>query len=138
MPSFVTSNDCDEEALTDWKERLNDSTHFLHLFTNNITPVPATALGDLVEATFAGYAPIDMTGKWGAIFKVLNGLYQMDSDVVEFTATVGANETCYGWYIADDTILKFSKRFAAPILFTPTVVASIKLSPQVFSVSILE
>jgi len=135
---IVASNKSVEEALTNWINTLDDGDHRLRLFSNDITPTPGTLLDAFVEATYAGYTVKDPSGTWGAIYKVLNGLYQTDGTVFNYAATAGADQTVYGWYIDDGVVVRLSRRFNAPILMKPDVTFSLQIFPQGFATSILE
>jgi hypothetical protein len=77
------------------------------IFTNAITPDQTTVLADLIEAAFAGYAPV--TVPWVAFG--LNGVsanagYAIAAPI-GFTNSSGADQTIQGYYVTDagNTIL---------------------------------
>ncbi len=78
----------------------------LSLFQNNITPTPATALADFVEATFTGYSR-----KTGIVsFVTYNdsgtGDQIVNGTVLQLFAATGTPtpQTVYGWYLQDSAL----------------------------------
>lgn len=138
MTSIVSSNYFDEIVAGWWKENMEDGFHHLRLYRNDFTTIPSTSLPDFVEANFDGYAAKDVDTAWNAIFKVLNGLYQFDSDAFTWVGGTLADQVVYGWYIEDGTDVIISKRFPSPIHVVMDTSIILTISPQVFSVSILE
>jgi hypothetical protein len=71
------------------------------LFVNNIVPTPQTALGDLTEATFAGYAELTLLKTW-SVGGVGGGqpTAVLDQPTV-FTSSgpTSPAQTVYGWYL---------------------------------------
>lgn len=78
---------------------LPSQTPQLHLFKNSYTPVVGTLLSDLTEATFPGYAPINLTlGSTPTINGSDQGQYQWLANTWTCSTTFGG-ETEVGWYI---------------------------------------
>lgn len=89
----------------------------LRLFQNNIAPVPATALGAFVQATFDTYVARVLTGTWSAISLVMSGQWQMLTGVYVYASPATTGNTLYGYYIDDGTGVLQSERFPVPIVF---------------------
>lgn len=105
-----------EKARAAW----NGTALRLHLFQNNLTPTTNTVIGDFTEATFAGYAAVDII-TWSAP-SVAAHVATIGAAVRTFTrSTTGAGQTIYGYYVTNngDTILWWSERDPnAPITLT--------------------
>ena len=72
----------------------------MHLFTNNVTPAEDTVIGDLTEATQAGYAIISLpNGTWTVTTtsSITTGVH------TEVTFSFSENATLYGYFITDGT-----------------------------------
>jgi hypothetical protein len=141
MGGVVVSNAQLEDALNWWVDTWMDSGATLEVFENDFTPDPATELGDFVPATFGGYASVSLSGQWGASMKVIDGKYQRDSAEFTFTCTAAPTLDVYGWYVylgSGAGALRMSGRFPAPISMAIGVVFKITLSPQSWSLSIIE
>jgi len=120
---------------------LNTAQTYVRLFSNNFTPDPASVLGDFTEATFGGYAAVQVNSKFGSPYKVIDGEYQTDSSAFTFTQTTGANQLIYGWYLTwfDGSTTWVLK---SAVLQTPWLMAvggslSITLSPQLWALILL-
>lgn len=93
----------------------------VRLFTNNITPVPATVLADLTEASYPGYAGFTWT--LGTPFLVPpDDKAFVPSAVATFGCpTSGGDVNVYGIYVRFYLVtwtLLYSQRFAgAPLVF---------------------
>lgn len=101
----------------------------LHLFKNNITPDVQTALADLEECDFDGYAA-SAAVTWGSVIHAGADSVQIASDAKEFVATGGTTpNNIYGWYVTDGAGTGYlgAERFDEPI---PVVEAGNGLSLQ--------
>jgi len=71
------------------------------LFTNNIVPGLSTTLAGLVEAAWAGYAPISQS--WSNF--TTNGVSGHNgfgiAAPINFANTSGVNQSAYGYYVTD-------------------------------------
>jgi len=114
-----------------------NSNHSLRLFTNDVNPKPAMALSAFSEATFPGYARVNMAGKWKAVFKVIDGEYQFSSLDVTFAATGASNETVYGWMLVGGSTLKLSCKLPFGKLMTVGQVVTIRIDCITWAASIL-
>lgn len=102
----------------------------IRLFQNNYTPVAATVIGDLTEATFSGYAQITLAG--GAVAGALDAENRavITWNAVTFTKAGATGNTIYGYYIVDNGgVLLWLERFDAPISMT-TDGAFITITPK--------
>ena len=137
MPEITYSNQAVEQAATDLKAQLNDGIFYMRLYKNNFSPVPGDAAGAFTEADFDGYAAIDVTGTWGAITKIVNGLYEIAGAEFSFLGGTTANQTVYGWYIEGSGEWICGKAFPAPILVKAGLFVKVTVNPQTVSLSIL-
>ena len=93
------------------------TTPNVHLFTNAVNPNSRTVLGDLTEATFAGYATVALPALAGPVH------VQPDSEAllaeVNFIAgsVVSPGENIHGFFITDTTnaILYAAEAFDDPV-----------------------
>ena len=106
----------------------------LRLFQNNWTPTVTDTVANYTEATFSGYAAVDISALWGAAYT--NGAGQGEIDCPEQTFAFGGgaiSNYVYGAYVLSaGGILVYAERFAAPvymsaspdqIIYTPKVTA---------------
>lgn len=78
------------------------SGSIMGLFVNNVTPTAQTTLAELTPATFAGYAPVNLT--WGSLLSEGNGAALLVSNLANFRATDGVTPNIvYGFYVIDKT-----------------------------------
>jgi hypothetical protein len=133
---LVASNYSTQKALDNVLTNLN-SASYLGVYSNNLTPTPATVWADLVEATFSGYARVNLAGLWGSSGAIMDGEYKSDLPAQTFTGT-GSSQTVYGWFVIDATPhLWLSQLFPAPITVTSGVNFSIALQLQNWALSIV-
>lgn len=88
--------------------------HSVHLFKNDINPSNLDVVGLYDEATFSGYASINLT--MGAAYLNAYAIGEVDSTLNSFTST-GASpvNTVYGAFILDaGGILVCAERFDIP------------------------
>jgi hypothetical protein len=91
----------------------------MRLFTAPAVPTAATLLAGVTEATFPGYAAVPLVPS-GAPIVDGNGNGANPFPSATFTATGGAPQTVYGWYVTDDSNAKLIdiKLFdAGPLVF---------------------
>jgi len=140
MGSIVEANAGLLDALTDKLDNYLSVGAELRLFQNDFTPDPASELTDFTEATFGGYAPIDLAAEWNAVFKVIDGKYQADTNAQEFECTGSPGQTVYGWFVVQASPsdhVRISGRFVSPIVVTPGTIFQITISEQEWSLSII-
>lgn len=86
----------------------------LHLFQNDVTPDGTTVIGGLTEATFSGYASVELVpATWG--FTTASTAVALYGAAVNFTSDADSqNQPIYGYYITGATSgdLKYAERFA--------------------------
>ena len=136
MPAALFSNALLLARATTLRSFLNTGLN-LRLFTNSLTPTPATPLSAFTEATFTGYTPLSLSGQFGPPILVTDGLWQIDSGVLTWSCTGGSGETINGWYLDDGT-----QMLACQLLDTPVVIGSggvytLEIRPQEIAQSIL-
>lgn len=92
----------------------------LKLFQNNHTPAPTDTEANYTEATFSGYASVDISLSWGAAFVNGNGQGEIDCTQQTFTFGGGAvTNNVYGAYVVDTLgKLVYVERFAAPVFMS--------------------
>lgn len=115
MSALITSNSLLQYQATSVFQLLNSDV-WLRLFKNDFVPGPANELGDMIEATFPGYAPIHLINLWLAPVKVRNGVYAIRLPEKDFLATSGNGSMVYGFYVSRGPALLCSGRFDTPIL----------------------
>jgi hypothetical protein len=121
-----------EKSRTDF-----NTSHHLRLFKNNFTPDPSKALSDFTEATYTGYAAVNLNGQFAASTKVQDGEYQTQSGTYTFSYTSGATQAIYGWYIDDGTDWKCAYLFPSPITLDVGVSFTIQVNYQEWALSIV-
>jgi len=92
----------------------------LKLFTNNVSPVPATVAVDLTVAVGGGYADITLLPSTAVVSTVL-GVVQVayPQQTFSFTGLLIGPQIIYGYYIVDaDGVLICSERNS--VAFSPT------------------
>jgi hypothetical protein len=92
----------------------------LILFVNQVTPTKETVIGDLVEATFNGYAEVEEL-VFGTPYQNVNGQAQMNAPSVDFVSTDGViQETVFGWALvnAAKTALYYCELLTTPVPIT--------------------
>lgn len=136
MPMPVLSNPLLTARATSLAALLN-AGHKLKLFSNALTPTPATPLSAFVEASFAGYIGVDLTNQFGAPTKVVDGQWQIATPFFTFTCTAAPGQTIYGWWIDDGTNVKMSQAFDAAVNIAVGSPYMLQIQPQEISQSIL-
>jgi hypothetical protein len=77
-----------------------------HLYTNNLTPTLATALVNLTEAGWTGYAAVTLDFTNFTINGVAgNSGYALASPIT-FTNSTGSTVNPYGYYVTDTAVTK--------------------------------
>lgn len=78
------------------------STLVLRLYVNNRgTPLVTDTAANYTEATFTGYAALNLTS-WGTAFLNANNQGEVDEILRTFTRTsTGTVQTVYGYYLTD-------------------------------------
>lgn len=89
----------------------------LHLYSTNVLVTPQTAIGDMVEPTFTGYAAVASIA-FGAAVNAPNGAALSQAPSEQFVCSGGTpTDIIYGWYLTDsgNTSLKLVVPFATPV-----------------------
>lgn len=91
----------------------------LHLFVNDITPMPDSVTTDFVEASFPGYAPISLSS-WGAVTKDSDDVYSADHPAVSFTlSSSSGGQNIYGWFMTlNSEVYEAARDINAPIVLS--------------------
>lgn len=137
MPAPVTADQLIQARADDLRTLLN-SGHHLRLFSNNLALTPDTALADFTEATYGGYAPVDLAGQFSAISKVQPGEWQFSAGPYSFARTGAPTGNVWGWYVADATHWRLAQKFASFIEMTLSSSFELVIKPQGWSLSLLQ
>ena len=94
----------------------------IHLFQNNITPVPTNVVGDFIEADFPGYVASDSI-TWNTPYLDAGLNANVVGQMLEFElSSASVTQTIYGYYAVgkqgSDTVgitLIYSERFGQPV-----------------------
>jgi len=118
-----------EQALLERMLNTSSGNTVLRLYTNSLTPVEGTVVGDFTEATAAGYAAKTLAeGSWTVA--VAGGI--SDATFAQQTFTFTAAETVEGYFITDvgATEVLWAEKFAAPAN-VPSGGGTIKITPKI-------
>jgi hypothetical protein len=92
-----------QQQLAQWRDFvLTEPDYTLHLFKNDYTPVPGSALGDYVEADFPGYAADTIPNtEWGTVTVAAHVASMTQTEVNSFEANAAGfvSQTVYGYYV---------------------------------------
>lgn len=90
----------------------------LHLFTDDVEPVPESVFGDFTKAIFGGYSPAELAREnWEAPALVDDAAVSTYTDTpITWTCLTGP-ETVYGYLVTDifDAVLLIAEKLAAPV-----------------------
>lgn len=103
----------------------------LHLYKANVDPTDNTVIGDLTEATEAGYSSITLTG---ASWTVSTSSGISTAEYAEQTFTITEAATYYGYYVTQTSSggLVWCERFDATSGFIlPSGGGTIAITPKV-------
>jgi hypothetical protein len=118
-------------ALEAFVNKTAPQNQILKLFQNNITPSDTDTAGTYTEATFTGYAAINLTGSsWNA---ATAGTITYSAQQT-FTASGSAvSNSIYGYYIVQATsgILMWSERDASAPFTVANTGDAVKLTPTI-------
>jgi len=114
---IIASNDLLKERAESLR-LLFDAGHSLRLFENDFEPLVSSVIGAFAEASYPGYARVNMAGQWRAVFKVIDGEWQFSSNDVTFTSTGPSNVSVFGWFLVGSNKVKLSCRLPFPVLMT--------------------
>jgi len=110
-----------EAALTWLVNRWSAATPaVLRLFRNDFQPTPATLASSFMEANFAGYNPVLLTGELTPPAKVQDGFWESLSDLYEFTPPAAPpGNVIFGAYLTLAGVAVASGRFDQSITMNP-------------------
>lgn len=100
----------------------------IKLYTNNLTPSEATVIGNIDEATQAGYTAVTLVGSdWTVATNSLNvSTAQYSAQTFTFTTAV----TCYGYFVTDTSNrLLWLERFSTAPFALPSPGGEIAITP---------
>lgn len=107
------------------------------LFVGPFTPNPESAIGDLTEATFTGYARFALTPATGPVNPESAGISAADWPRAIFTNTDALySGVAYGWFIAD--VATHGKLFAAASFPSPIPITGAGASVSVLLQGVLD
>lgn len=112
----------------------------LRIFLNDFEPNPDTALIEFIEATYGGYARVDLAAEWNAPYKVVDGLYQVDTNEFTYEYTGIPAQNVYGWYIVQTSgtpSVRMCGRFPGPVFMNAGATFKLIISPQSWALSII-
>jgi hypothetical protein len=119
-----------QSVISLWRAYLQSGST-LRMYQSNNTPTLADTWADYVEATFAGYSFVDLTGAFPGTLNVEPGEYQCALPQYTFTCTGGTDQTVYGAAVLDQLGgLWFVFPFATPVVFSLGVAINVQLSLQ--------
>jgi hypothetical protein len=98
-----------------------DTNVKIHLFSNNLTIIRTTVLGDLTEIAYPGYASITLSGAVDGGIDANNwDTWAWPTATFQATSAPGSPVTAYGYYVTDSggTTLLWAENFATPQVFT--------------------
>ena len=133
---IIASNDLLKERAESLR-RLFDAGHSLRLFENDFEPLVSTVIADFAEASYVGYARVDMAGKWRAVFKVKDGEWQFSSNDVTYTATGPSNVSVFGWFLVGSGKVKLSCRLPFPVLMSTGASVTVRADVLIWATAIL-
>jgi len=114
MPNIVLANN--------WLvARANDvrlsfaSAWYARLFVNSVSPNPDTPLSAFLEATFGGYAPISLAGRFGPPVKIAAGQQQIATSALVWGNVSGPTQEVFGLYVTQGPNLVLSSALSAPV-----------------------
>ncbi len=118
MAEIMSSDFELQKEMDDIRTRFNASGT-LKLFQNDITPDPNMLIATFTEATYSGYASVDLTTEWAAPVEDADGKWSIAPLPHDFTHSGGAvANTLYGLYVVDGVAgVYFAARFDTPFLF---------------------
>jgi hypothetical protein len=114
----------------------------LHLFKAPFSAAPLTRIADLIEADFAGYAPVPVT-TWGLPYAGPDGQMYMKGGCHQFTPTDETKpNTIYGYWIDNGatpvypvTIVTFDSPQTAESVYDAVMVEAVLVIPAHNTVS---
>ena len=95
MPSVTVTNTLLANRAAALRSLVNADS-FGCLYVNAATITPETVLGDLMLATFPGYAAINLVGLWGAAFKLDQGVWITVCPTQTFNCTGASAQLVHG------------------------------------------
>lgn len=137
MPAVMSYTNWDLEALNALKAATGPLVDVLvHLYVNNVTPAKSTVLADLTEATFDGYANVNvLAAGWTAPYVNAAGNGEMSTLAqAAFNATgTTTSEMAFGYYVTDNpaTVLLFAEKFAVAVPMGAVVGQHLGVIPRV-------
>jgi hypothetical protein len=95
--TILIQNNAEGDALEYYVNRAAPQNLVLRLFENNVTPAETDVAASYTEATFAGYASVNLAGAtWGAPSEGAPSSIAYPQQI--FTSTGVQNKNVYGYY----------------------------------------
>lgn len=92
-----------DEGLPGVLTRIANATLVLRLFVNDITPDRDTELADFTEASWTGYASVNLNLGDFVSSGFIGHVAFLATDPITFLNTGATPETCYGYYVEGST-----------------------------------
>jgi hypothetical protein len=102
----------------------------IRLFTNNLTPIKTTVIGDITEASASGYSPITLSGSQWTIASS-SGINSATYSEQTFSFSTGV--TVYGYYVTTTEAtpkLLWVERFSTAPYTLPAGGGEIAITPR--------
>jgi hypothetical protein len=136
--SLVVTNDADVLMLKyilnvigqDGNTAPSGGERLIRLFTNNLTPIKTTVLGDITEASVDGYSAITLSGGQWTISSV-SGINSATYSEQTFSFNTGV--TVYGYYVTTMELspnLLWVERFSTAPYTIPAGGGQIAITPN--------
>lgn len=117
MPVLTATDAEVSTQLTAARDRLNAGSE-LALYVGNVLVTTATTVGALTEATYQGYARVDLAGRWGAPYRHQSGIWVTETDFFSFAVAAGPGpqaQAIRGAYVVAGTSLRFAGNLPGPV-----------------------
>jgi hypothetical protein len=134
---IVASNALLKDRATNLRT-LFDSGHSLRLYKNDLHPKPEISSATYVEASFDGYARINMAGKWRAVAKGQDGMFHFSSLDCQFTATGTEAEVIHGWMLFGPLGVVLACRLPFPVSMVIPKVLTVRCDVLVWDAATLK
>lgn len=107
-----------DTGLTEQLTRIAAAGLRFHLFVNNYTPAPDANFGSIVEASWTGYAVVDLDDTDFTTRGVTAHVGFILAPPISFVNSSGSDQIAYGYYVSDlgvSKMLAIARFDSAPI-----------------------